>query len=251
LFHWRNVLESGVDDNLALLAPIEAAKGENEDLAKFPDGQILAADLNAYLVAEFSALAKLCQFVKETALAEKYRALEDRTKTLIESKLFDPSIGMYSNYDPVSNTLISLRSWTGLVPVMLGIAHNERARIVIEQNVMDSKHFLRPAGLASYAASESLYNQAPRGLYGRVKVSNWQGPMWILPNALMVRELLRSGYGQQATEIAVRVLRTMLNDVEVNGTLHENYHAETGQPLWAPSFMSWNILALELLELVS
>jgi hypothetical protein len=32
--------------------------------------------------------------------------------------------------------------------------------------------------------------------------------------------------------------------------LYENYNAETGEPLWAPKFMSWNALALELIDLV-
>lgn len=41
LYHWRNVLESGVDDNLALIAPREAAKDEDESVGKFPDGAIL------------------------------------------------------------------------------------------------------------------------------------------------------------------------------------------------------------------
>lgn len=39
LYFWRNVLESGVDNNLALLAPMEAARDENEDVGKYPDGR--------------------------------------------------------------------------------------------------------------------------------------------------------------------------------------------------------------------
>ncbi len=49
LYSWRNVLESGVDDNLALIYPIEASKDENKDVGIFPDSHILAVDINCYL----------------------------------------------------------------------------------------------------------------------------------------------------------------------------------------------------------
>jgi hypothetical protein len=44
------------------------------------------------------------------------------------------------------------------------------------------------------------------------------------------------------------VLKAMQMDLDKNKTLHENYDAETGAPLWAPDFMSWNALAVELID---
>ncbi len=74
--------------------------------------------------------------------------------------------------------------------------------------------------------------------------------MWILPNALSARCLIKHGFKKQAREIAGRVVATMCGGLESTGTLFENYNAETGQPLWAPQFMSWNILALELIDIL-
>jgi hypothetical protein len=79
-------------------------------------------------------------------------------------------------------------------------------------------------------------------------VSNWQGPMWILVNALVCRGLVSYRRATAAPEIAGRVLKAMQLDMEKNKTLHENYDAETAVPLWAPDFMSWNSLAIELLD---
>ena len=54
-----------------------------------------------------------------------------------------------------------------------------------------------------------------------------------------------------AEDLAIRVVETLADCIVEKGVLYENYNAETGQPLWAPKFMSWNVLALELTNLLS
>ncbi len=251
LFHWRNVLESGVDDNVALIAPMEAAKDENKDIGVFIDGKVLATDLNSYLVAEYTAFSKIAECSGQPSLANKYARHASDLANLVEEYLWSESLQLYCNLDPDTKNQINIRSWTGLAPVLCGFARPDRAKTVIEQNILHPNHFLRPCGLPSLAASELLYNQAKRGLYSRSLVSNWQGPMWVLPNILTVRALLQYGYADQAKDMAQRVLSTLIADWKATGTIHENYNAETGQPLWAPQFMSWNILSLELIQLVA
>jgi len=250
LYHWRNVLESGVDNNLCLLAPGEAAKDENNAVGNFPDGQLLACDLNSYLVSEFLAFSKLANLCGNSDLSQQYEKKAAQLTESIESYLWNEELNIYCNFDPSAGKQIEIRCWTGLTPVLFSVANPERTQQVIETNILHEEHFLRPAGIASVAASEPLYNQAKRGLYGSVIVSNWQGPMWVLPNALAVRCLVKYGYQKQAEDISFRVVNTMSKNLTDTGTLFENYNAETGQPLWAPDFMSWNILALELIEIL-
>jgi putative isomerase len=250
LYHWRNVLESGVDNNYALLAPSEAAKDENFEVGRFPDGQLLAVDLNSYLVAEFMAFSKLAQIAGEQALSEEYNRKAKELMRKIEEVLWDAELGMYCNAYPNTYDHVKLRAWTGLTPVLMGFAPKDRAAQVIERSIMNDEHFFRPAGLASVAVSERLCQNAERGLYGRVIVSNWQGPVWVLPNVLAARGLMHYNYNGEAEMLALRMVTTMAKDLEKSGTLHENYNAETGCALWAPNFMSWNFLALELIDLL-
>ena len=42
------------------MAPREAKKDEDQACIRYPDGRLLAVDLNSYLVAEFRAFARLC-----------------------------------------------------------------------------------------------------------------------------------------------------------------------------------------------
>ncbi len=251
LYQWRNVLESGVDNNLALLAPAEAAKDENSEHTNFPDGRLLACDLSAYLFAEFRAFAEIAGRSSRADLADKYLQLANEVQQAIERNMWVDSLSIYCNLDPVTLQPVTLRCWTGLVPALTGAASKTRTAAVIENNILSQEHFLRPAGIASVAVSERLYNQARRGLYGRVLVSNWQGPVWVLPNVLVARCLKRNGYLDGARSVAARMIKALVRDVRKNDSLHENYHAETGEPLFAPQFMSWNVLALELIDVLA
>jgi putative isomerase len=176
--------------------------------------------------------------------------MADRLVGLIDETLWNEQLNIYCNLDPATSQQITIRTWTGLLPAMLGFCSRDRIDRVVEKSVMNEAHFLRPSGLATVAASEQLYNQARRGLYGRAIVSNWQGPVWILPNAIVVRGLLSNGYKKQGKEIALRCLSVLTRGLRETGTLHENYDAETGRPLWAPQFISWNSLAMEFFDLL-
>jgi hypothetical protein len=250
LYRWRNVLESGVDNNLALLAPSEAAKDENFEHTIFPDGQLLATDISAYLFAEYQSFSEIARISGNEELSLKYRAFADEVRHAIDDHLWNSALSLYCNLHPVEGYFVSLRCWTGLAPVLVGACSKERAAEVIERNILSEEHFLRPAGIPSVAASERIYNQSRRGLYGRVLVSNWQGPVWVLTNGMVVRCLSALGYAEGARAVASRMVSTLIKDLQNTGTLHENYHAETGESLFAPNFMSWNILALEMLNLL-
>src|SRR5271170_3615898 len=84
LYHWRNVLESGVDNSFALIAPITASKDENDSGGGYPDGTILAVDLNSYLVREFRAYAQLTQTFGHEEMGKPYLSMADRLVELID-----------------------------------------------------------------------------------------------------------------------------------------------------------------------
>ena len=250
LFFWRDVLESGVDDNYALLAPLEAKKDEDQACVHYPDGKLLAVDLNSYLVAEFRAFAILARALGECQRATEFARLAFDLACKIEARLWDGELGMYVSIDPDDDSKVRMRSWIGLLPVFLGITSKARALHVLRTNVLAEEHFLRNFGIASLAASEPLSNQAPRGLYGRAIVCNWNGPVWILPCVLAVRSLIEQGLIAEAKDISRRAVAAMVKNLKTTGVLYENYNADTGVGLWAPKFMSWNILALELLDVI-
>lgn len=62
-----------------------------------------------------------------------------------------------------------------------------------------------------------------------------------------MQTLLNYGYQQEAITLAKIVSKLCLNDIEKTGGMHENYNAETGEPLAAPNFISWNLLVANML----
>lgn len=251
LYHWRNVLESGVDNNLALMYPLEASKDTNDNMTEFPDGQVFACDLLTYLAAEYEALAALHLVAQDPPPAAKYSQKAGNLKDLLEKYFWDQEASFFFNLAPDGKTKIRVLSWTGFTPLIYGFAGKEKAEQLIKQHITNEASFLRKSGITSMSALERTYNQAKRGLYGRFMVSNWQGPVWGLTTALAIRGLQHYKYEDSACEIAGRWVNTLSQSLKRDGTLYENYYAETGDGLWAPDFISWNILALESLELLN
>jgi hypothetical protein len=65
---------------------------------------------------------------------------------------------------------------------------------------------------------------------------------------MFMHALLHYGYRDAALDVAERVTRLCLDDLDRNGMMHENYHADTGAPLAAPDFISWNLLAAQMIR---
>jgi glycogen debranching enzyme len=115
---------------------------------------------------------------------------------------------------------------------------------MIDRYVLEARKLWAPHGIRSLAADEPLYNNE-----NVIKpYSNWQGPIWPHANWMVIHALLYYGFPDAAIEVAERVTRLCLDDLEVNGMMHENYHAESGAPLAAPNFISWNLLVAQMIE---
>jgi alpha,alpha-trehalase len=115
---------------------------------------------------------------------------------------------------------------------------------MIERYVFDPAKLWSPYGIRSVAADEPSYNNE-----NVIKpYSNWQGPIWPHFNWMAMHALLHYGYPDEALTVAERVTRLCLADLAANGMMHENYHAETGAPLAAPDFVSWNLLVAQMIE---
>jgi putative isomerase len=72
--------------------------------------------------------------------------------------------------------------------------------------------------------------------------------VWGLSTFLSAYFLNDNGYREEATEVASRLIRVFAADITTNGCLHEFYHGDTGQPLLKPGFLSWNVMALGLMD---
>ncbi len=230
LAKWWDGMESGADNNAALVRRYH--------------NSVAAVDVNGFLYLDYRAMASIADKLGRSVDAESFRAKAKRLKESINARLWDPADQTYYNYDTVERQLIRKSTYSNQVALWAEIASPEQAKAMIERYVLAEKKLWAPHGIRSLSADDPQYNNE-----NTLKpYSNWQGPIWPHANWMFMHALLRYGYQEEARAVAERVTRVCLDDLAKNGMMHENYHADTGKPLAAPDFISWNVLVANMIE---
>jgi len=263
--HWM-----GAHGLLRTVSP--RASGFDSDIlsASAPDGTVEGPDGNAFLVLEYEALAELCALVGEdgTRWTEKSYQLRNLMNALMWVE--DDRGGFYValRWRHGSGTLESdvvslpgrdgrhtpLESWISLVPLYAGIPDDKRAARLIARLLREDGYW-GPWGVRTLPRDSLFFQQAPRVLLHDERrgqsgpVSNWNGPVWVLPNYYLFEGLRRYGHGPEARLLALRTAQLLSQDLANTGVLHECYN-DAGVGLWphTGTFISWNVLALTMLR---
>lgn len=247
LFHWGSVYMSGFDNEIT---------GDS-----FPPHTTLPPDLPSLLYLECRAMAYLL-----TRLNQDGKQYEERAaaiKAAINETLWDEDMGTYTAYNLITGRVQtswsdgSLNSTVGkyayvscpaLLTLFAGTATPERAKRMIETYVLSPEHFRSKFGIRSLSKSSEYYNNARWGNPPRfnrwnvLTTSNWQGPVWIPLNWFVFHGLLRYGFRRDAELLAQDTTNLLALALERQGFFRENFHAETGEGLYADQFASWDIL---------
>ena len=248
LFCWGETWMSGFDNEIAGTI--------------FPTGTILAPDLASLLYLECKAMGFIARKLGEDDADFETRAAQ--IKAAVNEYLWDERMGTYSAYNILEDRVLTsyddknLNNEVGkyayvscpsLLTLFSGVAEPERAKRMIEKYVLAPEHFRSPWGIRSLSKSSEYYNNArwgnpPRfGDWHRLTNSNWQGPVWIPINWFVLHGLLRYGFADEARKLSDDIISLIHNSIKTVGFMRENFHAETGEPLYADNFASWNILA--------
>lgn len=248
LFRWKETWMSGFDNEIAgTICPQET---------------ILPPDLPSLLYLECRAMGFIARRLGEDDSFFEKRAAE--IKTAVNKYLWDENMEIYSAYNILEDRIMTsldgknpdntvgkyaFVSCPALMTLFSGVAEAERAEKMIKKYVLAPEHFRSPWGMRSLSKSSEYYNNArwgnpPRfGDHRRMTNSNWQGPVWIPINWFTLHGLLRYGFADEARKLADDTVELICNSVKSFGFMRENFHAETGEPLYADNFASWNILA--------
>lgn len=237
-FVWTSFHGNGIDNNPAVYGRPARSSG--------------GVDLACWHYREYRAMARLAAALGHDA--GEYCDKAEALGTLIRSRYWDHIDGLFYNVDclaDVSQTsrqgigwecFLKFRNWTTFFPLWAGVATAGQAE-ALRAKALDPSEFLSPAGLRSHSARDPIYNNAPTG-----NPSNWQGPVWGLSTFLTAYGLARYGFVDEALDLAMRQIRVFAADIRTNGCLHEFYHGDTGQPLLNPGFLSWDLLALRVVD---
>jgi alpha,alpha-trehalase len=230
LVKWWDGLESGADNNPTLVRRYHNC--------------VAAGDVNGFLVLDYRAMALIAERLGKRAEAEAFRERACRLADAVNAHLWDPADATYYSYDSVEKARIRCITYSNLVPLWARLAPAGQARTMIERYVLDPAQLWSPYGIRSTAIGDPYFNNE-----NVIKpYSNWQGPIWPHFNWMAMHALIHYGYPEAALTVAERVTRLCLADLARNGMMHENYHSETGVPLAAPDFVSWNLLVAQMID---
>lgn len=244
LYYWEIAMQSGADNNPAM------------NYFKDDSRSFLCTDASAFqygeLLAQAAIAGKLGYADKSKALRQEAKALKDSLNAICWSE----ADGCYYNVDRETRGQYRRIGYSTFVPLFYKMAPLDKGRKMVERYMLSDDHMRSPYGFRSLSASDVDYNN--KNII--VPFSNWQGPVWGITSYIYSVGLHNYGYDDEVAWMAGKVGSLMAKDLDEYGTMHETYHAETGEPL-APSnfqyktpdgkiqgFVSWNLTMENILE---
>ncbi len=244
LYVWDDAMQSGADNNPAVGNDPGAVKA------------VAACDINAFLHREYLALARLAARLGRKGDQAGFAAKAAALREAIDKHLWDAVAESYWNLHVGTRQWCQRVSYSNFVPLWAGMVPPARAKAMIRRYLWSEVHMLTPHGLRSLSRRDPDYNNSNM----IIPYSNWQGPVWPIANYFFFVALMNYGFRDEARDLVGRLTRLYLRDIDFCGSLHENYNAETGQPL-APSalhskngreggFLGWNLLLQDMIEML-
>ncbi len=248
LFCWG--MEHGFDNDVALTF--------------FRPRSIAAVSASVLMYMENEAMAMIAEDLGKKKDSNIYGNCAQKIKKAINTLMWFDELNCYANIDlrtgkpihglglnglPGDTGKHSFASWNCIMPLYPAIAPKTKARRYIEEYIINPEHFWSPHGIRTLSKKSEFYNNAVLGNPARYSdeanttASNWQGPVWIPVNYFTFHALQNYGYLDKSEELCDKTIRLLASSIKKKGCMFENYHAETGNPLYAPDFASWNILA--------
>jgi putative isomerase len=135
-----------------------------------------------------------------------------------------------------------IQMFTGFLPLWCGIAPHENAQKLVKTNYLADDRLRAQWGARSLSSLETMYS-----LERSSNPSNWLGPIWIMANYFVWKALQRYGYKREADALADKTILLLSRDLEINGSLNEYYHPDTGAALSHKGYITWNLLVLEMI----
>lgn len=235
----------------------DTAIGVDNDPSLFyrPDASTASIYLNVLMYKELCAMAYIFRLAGEENKAEAYFVEAEELKNAINEHLYDEKCGMYYSADVNlrprdpnkflhsgkprhwDSLIMRIDSWSGFMALWAGIAPDDRARRVIEENMLNPNTFCGEYGIRSLSRLEKMFVNWPSG-----NPSCWLGPMWGVVNYMCFRALLNYGYENEAKSLAETMITVYGKDIEECGEMHEYYHCDTGEGINGQGFQSWNLL---------
>ncbi|MBA8815163.1 putative isomerase [Microbacterium halimionae] len=214
--------------------------------------------LNSLLYRELLAYGYLLEELDQVSEANIWRGHAQNLADAVNEHCWDERDGTYYSVDlnlrPIdaedwlhrgaprtwSSMIMRIDNWSSFLPLWAGFVSQERAECMVNR-YLEPETFHAQFGVRTLSKLEKMYN-----LRASNNPSNWLGPVWGVSNYLVFRGLQKYGFEREARDLAQKTVRLFGQDLETNGSLHEFYNPDTGEPIMTKGFQNWNFLVLNM-----
>ena len=248
LYYWHNDLLIGIDNNPTVFGR--------------PNDSSADLFLNCFLYLELLSLYDILDKLGD-GRSSIYKQRADRLGKAINSIMYDEHEGLYFSQDLLlSHTPkevggivfhsampsswgalpIKIRFFGCFLPLYCGLVPSNRLGRMLKH--FDGDDFLGQCGLRTLAKTERMYSlfDSPGN------PSNWLGPSWTVAIYLVYKGLRKAGANDLANCLRGKTIDLLGDCLEKFGSFYESYDPDDGHPFRHPGFLSFNSLALEMVD---
>ncbi|MFO8058333.1 MAG: trehalase family glycosidase [bacterium] len=195
--------------------------------------------MNSLTARGLQSLSYLCRQSGDAAKADKWESKARSMVEAMEEIFWDEGASFfYPRYDVKSPKLSRHKCMTGALPLLTGLVSEDKAKKLIEKNLLSKKHFYGERLVPFNSRSELEGENIPLE-----DTLIWRGHC-IWTNMSWMAARLAENYGY--TGYPVEVTRSTVRLIKEQG-FHEFYDPRTGEGKGAPNF-TWPALAVDLME---
>lgn len=231
----------GLDDSPVYASyhriPKQGGSGDKRDNTDLTD-----VALNSYYALLAETLAKMARVLGKPQDARLYAAQHDTIRRLLNDRLWHPDKGLYlSRY--LDGTWNEVVTPTVFYPMFAGLATPERARILVEQHLLDPAEFWGDYVVPSVARNDPAYCSGgpvhPSSEHFRffdrygegTAPEQWKGAVWPPMNATVYDGVKRYGFDDVAARFAARSTAMYLDAWDKENWFPESFDPEPGQSI--------------------
>ena len=196
--------------------PVAGARGAESGMDNSPRfdrvERMTAADLSAYMAAEYGALERIAGALGKMGDRERWCAMRSRIGERINELLWDDEDRFYYDLNE-RDEFIPVMTPAGLIPMLAKVPNRDQAES-LRLHIVDEHKLWSPFPIASVAQDEESYSD-----------DMYRGPAWPNLNLLVYHGLVAYGFYEEAARLAHRTLDEIAVWYRRTGCLYECYDA--------------------------
>ncbi|MFV8184493.1 MGH1-like glycoside hydrolase domain-containing protein [Streptomyces sp. AF1B] len=217
--------------------PKQGGSGDKRDNTDLTD-----VALNSYYALLAETLAKMARVLDRPQDAQRFAAQHATIRRLLNDRLWHAEKGLYlSRY--LDGTWNEVVTPTVFYPLFAGIATPERARVLVEQHLLDPREFWGEYVVPSVARNDPAYCSGGPvhpdsehfrffDRYGEdTAPEQWKGAVWPPMNATVYDGVKRYGFDHVAGQFAARSAAMYLDAWDKENWFPESFDPEPGQSI--------------------